>query len=138
MVISRIKLANFRNLKSFSADTVAQLNLFQGGNGSGKTAVLEAICLMARGQSFRAGPLGALLNMESEDMAVHLDVLDSHKTSLCLSGIKRRGESLVFRVDGVNQNRGSVVSRFLPVQVVTPDESNLIFSGPSIQFVVHF
>ena len=133
MVISRIKLANFRNLKSFSADTVAQLNLLQGGNGSGKTAVLEAICLMARGRSFRSGPLGGLLNIESEDMAVHLDVLDSHKTSLCLSGIKRRGESLVFRVDGVNQNRGSVVSRFLPVQVVTPDESNLIFSGPSIR-----
>ena len=40
---------------------------------------------------------------------------------------------MVFQVDGANQNRGSAVSRFLPVQVVTPDESNLIFSGPSIR-----
>ena len=133
MVISRIKLTNFRNLKSFSVDPGTQLNLLQGGNGSGKTGVLEAICLIARGHSFRAGPLGSLLNIESEVMAVHLDVLDAQRTSLRLSGIKRGGEALLVKVDGVNQKRGSVASRFLPVQVVTPDESNLIFSGPSIR-----
>jgi len=133
LVISKIKLANFRNLTSFLVYPSAKLNLLQGGNGSGKTAVLEAICFMARGRSFRPGVSGALINLESKSMAVHLDVEDSNGTTLCFSGISQKGEPSLFQVDGLNRSRGSDISRALPVQIITPDESDLVFSGPSVR-----
>ena len=133
MVISKIKLVNFRNLESFSVYPSAKLNLLQGGNGSGKTAVLEAICFMARGRSFRAGVSGSLINLESKSMAVHVDVAESSGTTLSFSGISRKGEPTLFKVDGLERSRGSDISRALPVQVITPDESDLVFSGPSVR-----
>ena len=88
---------------------------------------------MARGRSFRAGPSGALINYDSKSMAVHLNVEDFNGTTLSFSGIRRKGEPILFQVDGLKHGRGSDISRALPVQVITPDESDLVFSGPSVR-----
>ena len=88
---------------------------------------------MARGRSFRAGASSALINLESKSMAVHLDVAESNGTTLSFSGISRKGEPTLFQVDGLKRSRGSDISRALPVQVITPDESDLVFSGPSVR-----
>ena len=86
---------------------------------------------MARGRSFRSGVSSGLINLESKSMAVHLDVEASNGTTLCFSGISQKGEPTLFQVDGLNRSRGSDVSRALPVQIITPNESDLVFSGPS-------
>ena len=88
---------------------------------------------MARGRSFRPGVSGALINIESKSMAVHLDVEESYGTTLCFSGISQKGEPTLFQVDGLKRSRGSDISRALPVQIITPDESDLIFLGPSVR-----
>ena len=88
---------------------------------------------MARGRSFRPGVSGALINIESKSMAVHLDVEESNGTTRCVSGITQKGEPTLFQVDGVKCSRGSDISRALPVQIITPDESDLVFSGPSVR-----
>ncbi len=88
---------------------------------------------MARGRSFRAGPSGTLINYDSKSMAVHLNLEDSNGIISSFSGIRRRGEPILFQVDGLKHGRGSDISRALPVQVITPDESDLVFSGPSVR-----
>ena len=104
-----------------------------GDNGAGKTAILEAICVLARGRSFRNNPLDALVNAEADYMTIFLDILDARGASSSFSCAKKEGESVVYRSEGNLVRRGSSVSRALSVQIVTPDESNLIFSGPAIR-----
>ena len=49
-----------------------------------------------------------------------------------VASVKKENQRL-FQVDGLKRSRGSDISRALPVQVqiITPEESDLVFSGPS-------
>lgn len=53
MQITNLSLRNFRNIKSQELKFSEHLNLFLGQNAQGKSNLLEAICLLCRGQSFR-------------------------------------------------------------------------------------
>lgn len=53
MVITQLALRNFRNIKSAQMRPHPRLNVLVGGNGQGKTNLLEAISLLIRGESFR-------------------------------------------------------------------------------------
>lgn len=53
MRIERLRISNFRNLRSVEIEPDRGLNLFLGNNGQGKTSVLEAVSLLASLRSFR-------------------------------------------------------------------------------------
>ena len=55
MVLNKIELNNFRNTESEKISFSDGVNLLYGKNAQGKTNVLEAIYLFARGKSFRGG-----------------------------------------------------------------------------------
>ncbi|TCT19025.1 DNA replication/repair protein RecF [Thiobaca trueperi] len=55
-----LRIENLRNIQRMQIDLDAPVVILSGGNGAGKTTVLEAIYLLARGRSFRgrkAGPI---------------------------------------------------------------------------------
>lgn len=54
VIITNLKLVNFRSHKSASFNFGDGTNLIVGGNGTGKTNILEAIELLSTGKSFRA------------------------------------------------------------------------------------
>lgn len=68
MKISQLSLKNFRNYptRDFSFDP--ELTIIVGPNGAGKTNVLEAIYLLATGESWRAGASEEMMRFE-EDVA---------------------------------------------------------------------
>lgn len=49
MALDRITLTNFRNHPETRLAGTAQFNLLVGENGAGKTNILEALSLLARG-----------------------------------------------------------------------------------------
>jgi predicted ATP-binding protein involved in virulence len=49
MHIDRISVENFKNFEKLELDLAQGVNLFVGTNGSGKTAILEALCVAAGG-----------------------------------------------------------------------------------------
>lgn len=53
MLIKSIEVSNFRNYIHEKTDFVSGLNLITGANGQGKTNLIEAICLLSMGRSFR-------------------------------------------------------------------------------------
>jgi len=53
MPINRIQMVSFRNHEKLEMEFSAGINVIWGENGSGKTAVLEAIHLLSIGKSFR-------------------------------------------------------------------------------------
>jgi DNA replication and repair protein RecF len=53
MWISRLVLRDVRNIEAAEVSLGAELNVFVGANAQGKTSLLEAVGLLARGRSFR-------------------------------------------------------------------------------------
>ena len=64
----------FRNIEQVSLDLGAGFNLIHGDNGAGKTALLEAIYLIARSRSFRTTKLKNIIKTESKEACVRAEV----------------------------------------------------------------
>src|SRR5438876_11637823 len=55
MHVAAIELEDFRSYRDRRLDLAAGVTAFVGPNGAGKTNILEAVHLVARGESSRAG-----------------------------------------------------------------------------------
>lgn len=66
MQLKKLKLFNFRNIKSAEITFSDGMNFFLGDNAQGKTNALEAIYLFSRGKSFRAATDAEMVR-EGED-----------------------------------------------------------------------
>jgi DNA replication and repair protein RecF len=116
-----------------SVELDAGFNYIYGENGSGKTALLEAIYLLARGRSFRAGRISGLINRDEDALAVRAR-LDRQDASPMTVAIKRaRNGDASMRVDDRPEARISQLARHLPVQLLLPGVSELVFAGPAVR-----
>jgi len=66
MRIKKLLLANFRNFEKREFEFSSQTTLIVGRNASGKTNLLEAVYLLARGHSFRGGRNEEMINYQSQ------------------------------------------------------------------------
>ena len=70
MGLLRLDLHDFRNIPEASVELSAGLNVFVGANAQGKTSLLEAVGLLARGRSFRTNDTRTLIRRGSEALSV--------------------------------------------------------------------
>jgi len=61
ILLHRLRVRGLRNLRSVDMQLCSAITVLQGGNGAGKTAILEAVYLLSRGRSFRGRRLGPLV-----------------------------------------------------------------------------
>ena len=64
MALDRISLSNFRNHAETAIDGAGRLNLLVGGNGAGKTNILEALSLLAPGRGMRRAALAEMARQD--------------------------------------------------------------------------
>jgi DNA replication and repair protein RecF len=118
-------------------------NLIWGGNGSGKTSLLESIFLLGRGRSFRTRSSERLIRHGRDRLVVfgraapNVDlgdrdssasdppVLLGHSLGVQVS----RTEGTVARVDGRNAQSLTELTQVFPVQVIDPGIHKLIEEG---------
>lgn len=131
MWFRRVDIHDLRNLESASIELCPGLNYFFGENGAGKTAILEAVHLLARGRSFRTQISGDLVRRGREALTVHAVIEDEHRgeQTLGLSRSRRGGSEL--RINGRPGRRLSQAAELLPLQVMGPELSELVFGPPS-------
>ena len=79
MKIERIRLINFRKFDKLELEFQDGINNIYGGNGSGKTSVLEAIAYLSIPRSFRGDPDKYLIKWGRDFFNIRGDVLsDTH------------------------------------------------------------
>ena len=66
MILKKLSLTNFRNIKEQSIEFDKKLNILYGENGQGKTSILEAIYILSISKSFRTNTEKILLQYEKE------------------------------------------------------------------------
>lgn len=133
MQFHEFHIERVRNLVSAAAELGPGLNLFIGPNGAGKTAILESLHLLARGRSFRSPRLSHLLQQGTKELLVRAAIeLGPNQGGLLKVGlIKRHRGATDLHINGAKEPRLSVLARQLPIQLMLPSVSDLVFEGPT-------
>ena len=73
MLITNIKLKNFRNYKELNLELENGINVFYGDNAQGKTNIIESIYLSAIGKSFRTNKDNELINFNENFAEININ-----------------------------------------------------------------
>ena len=125
MPLSRLRLSNFRNLVDVDLEVPAGVSVFYGGNAQGKTALVEAVYILAIARSFRAENERELVNfgaVGNGDLAIVeglIDDAEAGSSRRVIVGYKVSGSdspgragyriSKEIRVDRVRRTAGELV-----------------------------
>ncbi len=131
MWLRQLEIQHLRNLERVSITLCSGLNFFLGDNGAGKTAILEAVHLLARGRSFRTQQTMDLVQRGQSRLTVRGVLEDEHRGELSVGHSRARGGRAELRINGLTGRRLSQVAELLPVQLMGPEVSDLVFGSPS-------
>lgn len=129
MAVRRLRVESFRNFNLAELVLSPELNCLVGANGSGKTSLLEAIFLVARGRSFRSASLDVLATHPLKHFKALLE-LEYGASSDTVLFAKTAGHSPEIRLNSTLVARLSEVASRIPVQLLTPEIADLVLSGP--------
>lgn len=112
MRVHRLSVAGLRNLVQVELYPAAGLNLITGGNGAGKTSLLEAIHLLAYGRSFRGRVRDGLIQVGASHVEVFAE-WEGVPGRIHRTGLQHGGHAWEGRVDGENvQQLGELCGPF--------------------------
>lgn len=122
----RLEIDHLRNLTAARLQLGPHFNCLVGPNGAGKTSVLEAAYLLTRGRSFRGHAVGSVIADGQDGLVVRAE-LDAGR-SLGIAR-PRRGKT-VLHIDQQPTRRLSEAAALLPLHLLLPNVSELVFGAP--------
>lgn len=128
-MLSLVRIQALRNLTEFTLIPHSKYNLLSGPNGTGKTALLEALCLLSTGYSFRTREIAPLIQFDQTCLTL-FSKLENGQT---ISIQKSYHAPTQVRLNGQACSRASELAYLLPSQVVYQDIFEIINAGPSIR-----
>ena len=131
MILSRIRLGNFRNHAATTIEPGNGINAFLGDNGQGKTNILEAISYLSLTKSFYASGDAEVIGIGSGSFDLEGTLLSDagvqHQVRVICS---RMPQEKKFLINGAPPGRlAAVIGRF-PVVVLSPENGPITFGGP--------
>ena len=127
MLLTSLHIENFRNLESVSLTPAPGLNWLFGENGAGKTSVLEAIHVLARGRSFRANSISPLIRDGNKSLRVVARMANPDGQA----GVERNASAWTGRINQASCARMSEFARMLPLVLVDPENHALVEGAPA-------
>mgnify|MGYP003084641756 CR=1 FL=1 len=129
MKIKKIKLINFRNLDKVELNFINKINIIIGGNGAGKTNILEAIYLNSLTKSFRANNDAELIKFDKEFLTIMTTIKDDSYNENVLYNIDKLSKKIY-----LNSSKVTKLSEYIgkyPVVISTPEDVLMIKTSPS-------
>jgi DNA replication and repair protein RecF len=128
MSLSEITISNLRCIEHAAIRLPPGLTLIYGGNGSGKTSLLEGIFALGRGRSFRTRNSERLIRRGQTHMRVTGEIRRTSGDSIRL-GIEVAREGAIARIAGRPAETLAELSQFFAVQVIEPGVHRLVEEG---------
>ena len=123
-MLSRLRLRNFRCFETLDCALSGGVSLFVGDNAQGKTSILEAVCVLLRLQSPRAGGIAELVRFGEDGFAIEGEFA-GQQLLYSISGSRRR-----MAVDGtVSTRRGDYLAETGLVVWMGNDDLALVRGG---------
>ena len=127
MIIRRLEISHLRNLNTVTLSLNPRFNYLYGPNGAGKTSVLEAVHLLARGRSFRGRRIAPIVQNGERNLLVRAELEDGRSLGL----FRERSGKTQRHVDRTEVKRLSDAAALLPIHLILPGVSDLVFGGPA-------
>lgn len=130
MILRSLDLKNFRLHSTTHLDFSPKLNFLIGGNGRGKTTVLEAIYLICTTKSFRSATDPEMLNFGSGiyEISASIESFTDHKIRIFYS---REESKRIYFKDAKPLSRSADIIGKFPVVVLTPADLELTHGYPA-------
>ncbi|MCU7795847.1 MAG: DNA replication/repair protein RecF [Candidatus Thiodiazotropha sp. (ex Myrtea spinifera)] len=129
MKIKKLSINQLRNISNAELKFAQSINVIQGGNGAGKTSLLEAIYLLARARSFRSTQSKKLIQTKKNSLTIFA-LAESHNEKEIRIGLKKEGGQNLIKIDGKRIKKLSQLAATLPIALITPQSHRLIEEGP--------
>jgi DNA replication and repair protein RecF len=126
--LRKIKVDKFRCLNSVELAPDPGTNLIFGENAAGKTSLLEAMFLLGRGRSFRAGQTSGLIQSGADDLTLFAETSDGDQNIRVGLQIGRGGKTI--HINGEPGGQVADLASAFPVQIIDPEVHQLIQGGP--------
>ena len=129
MKIKQIKLINFRNLENVELNFINNINIIIGGNGAGKTNILEAVYLNSLTKSFRANNDIELIKFNKDFLRIKTIIKENSYNEKVLYNIDKISKKIY-----LNSNKITKLSEYIgkyPVVISTPEDVLMIKTSPS-------
>ncbi|MBV1878541.1 MAG: DNA replication/repair protein RecF [Pseudomonadales bacterium] len=132
MSLDRLQVHNIRNISAAQFDLHDKLNFFLGGNGSGKTSILEAVYFLGTGRSFRTNKIDPLITKGQKGCLVVGSLFDQGiKTQIGIERHLKGGRTI--KVNGETQLKSSQLARQLPILQLGPHSIDLLIGSPNLR-----
>src|SRR2546421_7244315 len=124
LMLSELTVTHLRCIEQAQLEIPPGLGLVCGGNGSGKTSLLEGIFLLGRGRSFRTRNSERLIQRGQDHLRVIGRVISPSGQAQAL-GFEVRRDGTSARIGGRPAQSLAELSHAFPVQVIDPGVQKL-------------
>lgn len=133
MKLDKVQIKNFRNIDDLSLVAHERLNVFIGLNGSGKSSILEALHYLGFARSFRTHKHKNVIAHEKQGFTVFCSTV-SEAGDQQKFGISRLvNDSCIVNINGNKSKRATNLVSNLPIQIFTPQSSELLLGAPKLR-----
>ncbi|AMP88174.1 DNA replication/repair protein RecF [Legionella pneumophila] len=129
MILSEVRIHNFRNISSTNLILNSHFNCITGPNGSGKTSLLEALYMLSCGHSFRSREVAPIISYGQNQLNVFARAHDESTISVQ----KSLTDGIQIKLNNHFCCTTSQLAYALPCQVIYSDIFQIIDAGPSVR-----
>lgn len=131
MVITNIRVRNFKNVKNINIKLHEKVNVLYGKNAQGKTNLVEAMWLCSGIRSFRNTKDKDIITIGREEMTISLDFKNKDRMQNITIEMKRSNlKEKIVTLNGVRQKSLSSIFGQLNCVVFTPEDLELSKGSP--------
>ncbi len=131
MRLTRLTISGIRCLQQVELTPCAGVNLLLGGNGAGKTSVLEGLYVLGSGKSFRFGGFDALIAHGARQLQVSAEL--QHVAGVDRVGFERSRSGWRAVRNGERVNELAELAVLVPVVCFSPESHGLIAGGSEVR-----
>lgn len=129
MTLSSLKLTNFRLHKNSHLQFREGLNYIVGGNGQGKTTILEAIYYISTTKSFSSNSDYEVVNFDEDFFEINGSVFDLTQNTMIIRYSKQENKKHYSLNGKIISSPQEIVGRF-PVVFLSPADSKITEEAP--------
>ena len=133
-IIKNINLINFRNFYNLNLSFDDKLNIFFGKNGCGKTNILEAISLIAKGRGIRNASITNLIKKNKDNFLIKNNLEIKHNNfnvEIFTENKKDKLKKIIKLNDDLSKDSLDFLNQSISYIIFLPEMERLFQTSPS-------